>query len=185
MTATFGIPILAALSDRAEQVAGATLFALALALIVAEFFAPTHGSVAAGGLVILVVGLIVLADSTESAVPSLLLVALGVLLALFAALVIVEIVLARHRPVTTGAFGLENEIGTVREAMAPEGTVFIHGERWRAVSADGTNLPIGTPVRVLAVRELTLIVQPLTAGETGLPPTPGTYEEITFPGRVS
>src|SRR4051794_16074751 len=112
MTATFFVPILAALSDRAEQAVGAALFALALGLIVAEFFAPTHGSVAAGGLVILVVGLIVLADSTESAVPSLLLVALGVLLALFAALVIVEIVLARHRPVMTGASGLENEIGT-------------------------------------------------------------------------
>src|SRR4051794_4319659 len=164
MTATFFIPILAALGDRAEQVAGAVLFALALALIVAEFFAPTHGSVAAGGVVILVVGLIVLAGSTESAGPPPFLVALGVLLGLFAALVIVEIVLARHRPVTTGASGLENEIGTVREEMAPEGTVFIHGERWRAVSADGTHLSVGTPVRVLAVRELTLIVQPLTEG---------------------
>jgi membrane-bound serine protease (ClpP class) len=185
MTATFLIPIFAALSDHAEQVVGAALFALALALIGAEFFAPTHGSVAVGGLVILVVGLIVLADSTESAVPSVLLVALGVLLALFAALIIVEIILARHRPVTTGASGLENEIGAVREEMAPEGTVFIHGERWRAVSADGSHLPVGTPVRVLAVRELTLIVQPLTEDELGLPPTPGTYEEITFPGRTS
>ena len=29
--------------------------------------------------------------------------------------------MARHRPVTTGASGLENEIGTVREELAPVG----------------------------------------------------------------
>lgn len=185
MTTLYLLPIIASLSDQAEMIAGATLLALAFGLIAAEFFSPTHGSVAVGGLVVLIVGLILLADGTESAVPSLLLVALGVMLALFTALIIVEIVLARHRPVTTGASGLENEIGTVREEMAPEGTVFIHGERWRAFTADGSHLPVGTPVRVLAVRELTLIVQPLTAEETGLPPTPGTYEEITFPGRAS
>jgi membrane-bound serine protease (ClpP class) len=185
MTTAYLFPIVAKLSERAEEIAGAVLFALALALLVAEFFAPTHGSVAAGGLVVLVIGLILLADSTESAVPSLLLVALGVVLALFAALVIVEIVLARHRPVTTGASGLENEIGAVREALAPEGMVFIHGERWRAVSADGGHLPVGTPVRVLAVRELTLLVEPLTVSEAGLPPPPGAYEEHPFPGRAS
>jgi membrane-bound serine protease (ClpP class) len=185
MATTSLLPLAAQLSDRAEEIAGAALLALALALIVAEFFAPTHGSVAAGGLVVLVAGLILLADSTESAVPSLLLVTLGVVLALFAALVIVEVILARHRPVTTGASGLENESGTVREALTPVGTVFIHGERWRAVSEDGAHLPVGTPVRVLAVRELTLLVEPLTASETGLPPPPGTYEEHSFPGRAS
>jgi membrane-bound serine protease (ClpP class) len=184
MTATFIISIFASLSAHAEEVAGWVLLILALGLVAAEFFSPTHGSVAAGGLVLLIAGLILLADGSESAVPSLLLVALGVLLAFFAALVVVEIVMARHRPVTTGASGLENEIGTVREELAPEGIVVIHGERWRASSADGSHLPVGTPVLVLSVHELTLIVQPITETETGLPPTPGTYEETTFRERT-
>jgi membrane-bound serine protease (ClpP class) len=178
------IPIFASLSAHAEEVAGWVLLILALGLVAAELFSPTHGSVAAGGLVLVVAGLILLADGTESAVPSLLLVALGVLLALFAALVVVEILMARHRPVTTGASGLENEIGTVLEELTPEGAVFIHGERWRAFSADGSHLPVGTPVLVLSVHELMLFVQPITESETRLPPTPGTYEETTFSGRT-
>ena len=67
------------------------LLALALLLFVAEIFAPTHGSVAVGGLVILVVGLIVLAQGTGSAVPVVLIVALALALVAFAALVIFEI----------------------------------------------------------------------------------------------
>lgn len=171
-------PLLATFSDRAEAIAGGVLLLVALALIVAEFFAPTHGSIAVGGLVVLVVGLILLADGTESAVPSLLLVGLGVTLALFAALVIFEVVMARHRPVTTGMSGLEHELGAVQTALAPEGMVFIHGELWRAISADGSPLPAGTTVRVLAARDLTLIVQAVTATETGLPPTPGVFDDV-------
>ncbi len=177
MVLTSFVLLLATFSDRAEAIAGGVLLLVALALIVAEFFAPTHGSIAVGGLVVLVVGLILLADGTESAVPSVLLVGLGVALALFAALVIFEVVMARHRPVTTGMSGLEHELGTVQTDLAPEGMVFIHGELWRAISGDETPLPAGTAVRVLAARDLTLIVQAVVATETGLPPTPGVFDD--------
>ncbi len=163
------------LTDHAAEIAGSILLAVALLLVVAEFFTPTHGSVAVGGLVILAVGLILLAQGTGSAVPVALIVALGVALAAFAALVVFEIVMARHRPVTTGASGLENEIGVVREPLIPAGTVFVHGERWRAIAADGATLPVGTSVRILAVHELTLVVQAAEETEMTLPPLPGTY----------
>src|SRR6478752_2135467 len=97
------IPTFAQLSNYRADIVGGILLALALLLIVAEIFAPTHGSVAVGGLVILVVGLIVLAQGTGSAVPVVLIVALALTLVAFAALVIFEIAMARHRPVTTGA----------------------------------------------------------------------------------
>lgn len=174
--AVSGLSSFAAIGDYTADIAGAVLLALALLLFVAEFFAPTHGSVAVGGLVILVVGLIVLAQGTGSAVPVVLIVALALALVAFAALAIFEVVMARHRPVTTGASGLENEIGVVREALASGGTVFIHGERWRAVAADGATLPVGTPVRVVAVHDLTLVVQPAAETETTLPPLPGAYD---------
>ncbi|MHB8646413.1 MAG: NfeD family protein [Thermomicrobiales bacterium] len=168
--------IFAKLTDYGADFAGAVLLVLALVLFVAELFAPTHGSVAVGGLVILIVGLIVLAQGTGSAVPVVLIVALALALVAFGALAVFEIVMARHRPVTTGASGLENEIGVVREELAPVGTVFVHGERWRAITEDGGTLPVETPVRVLEVHDLTLIVELAPETATTLPPLPGAYD---------
>ncbi len=175
-TAMLAIPIVAHLSNYGADIVGAVLLVLALLLFVAELFAPTHGSVAVGGLVILVIGLIVLAQGTGSAVPVVLIVALALALVAFAALVVFEIAMARHRPVTTGASGLENEIGVVREELTPVGMVFVHGEHWRATTEGGAMLPVGTPVRILAVRELTLVVEAAPETVTTLPPLPGTYD---------
>lgn len=173
MTAT---PIFAKLTDYGAEIVGGVLLVLALLLFVAEIFAPTHGSIAVGGVVIAVVGLIVLAQGTGSAVPVVLIVALALALIAFAALAIFEVIMARHRPVTTGASGLENEIGVVREELTPVGTVFVHGERWRATTENGAILPIGTPVRILAVRDLTLTVEMAPESATTLPPVPGAYD---------
>lgn len=180
-SSVYGLLSLAAINVSGADIAGAVLLGLALALFVAEFFAPTHGSVAVGGLVILVVGLIVLAQGTGSAVPVVLIVALALALIAFAVLVVFEVVMARNRPVTTGASGLENEIGVVREALSPAGTVFVHGERWRAVAADDATLPVGVPVRIVAVHDLTLVVEPAAETEMTLPPIPGAYD--TSPTR--
>jgi membrane-bound serine protease (ClpP class) len=170
-----GLHALAAINVTGADIAGGVLLALALTLFAAEFVAPTHGSVAVGGLVILFVGLIVLAQGTGSAVPVVLIVALALALIAFAALAVFEVIVARDRPVTTGASGLENEIGVVREELAPAGVVFVHGERWRAVTADGATLPVGTPVRILDVTDLTLVVQYAPDTATTLPPIPGAY----------
>ncbi len=171
------VPITAQPANPGAEFLGSLLLLVALGLFVVEFFTPTHGSIAVGGLVILVVGLIVLAQATGSTAPIALIVTLGVVLALFAGMVIFEIVIARHRPVTTGIRGLEHEIGVVREPLAPVGAVFVHGERWRAVTADGSSLPVGAPVRILAVRDLTLIVQYAPETATTLPPLPGEYDD--------
>lgn len=166
------------LADRGAEIAGSILLVLAIALFVAEVLAPTHGSIAAGGLVILVVGLVLLARATGSATPILLIIALVVVLALFAGMVIFEIAMARHRPVTTGASGLENEIGIVRTPLTPVGTVFIHGELWRATAANGETLPAETPVRVVAVDDLTLVVQYAAETAITLPPAPGAFDTL-------
>jgi membrane-bound serine protease (ClpP class) len=41
---------------------------------------------------------------------------------------------AHRRKVTTGSQGLVGEIGTVVEALHPEGKISVHGEIWTAVS---------------------------------------------------
>ena len=59
----------------------------------------------------------------------------------------------------TGAVGLVGEIGMVKEAIMPEGKVFVHGELWKATSKDP--IDTGTRVRVLKVVNLVLEVEPV------------------------
>jgi len=51
------------------------------------------------------------------------------------------------------------EIGVVREALMPEGKVFVHGELWRAISNDP--IQTGDRVRVVKVVNLVLEVEPV------------------------
>ena len=50
--------------------------------------------------------------------------------------------------------------GETAEPIAPIGYVRVGGELWRATTPDRRHLPAGIPVRVLATRGLTLVVQP-------------------------
>jgi membrane-bound serine protease (ClpP class) len=59
---------------------------------------------------------------------------------------------------TTGSAGLVGEIGFVKNALEPEGKVFVHGELWNAVSR--TPLLEGVRVRVVNVTGLKLEVEP-------------------------
>jgi membrane-bound serine protease (ClpP class) len=43
---------------------------------------------------------------------------------------------------------LIGEVGTVRETLAPEGLVFVHGEIWRARTSSEEPIPVGTAVEV-------------------------------------
>jgi membrane-bound serine protease (ClpP class) len=63
----------------------------------------------------------------------------------------------RGLPQRTGGLGLVGETGTTLDAISGEGgEVFVHGERWRALSP--TPLPPGARVVVRRVEGLTLYV---------------------------
>jgi membrane-bound serine protease (ClpP class) len=51
------------------------------------------------------------------------------------------------------------ETGIARNALNPEGNIFVHGEYWDAVSSIAVSE--GTRVRVLSVDGLRLTVEPL------------------------
>jgi membrane-bound serine protease (ClpP class) len=61
---------------------------------------------------------------------------------------------------TTGSRGLIGEIGVVKQALAPEGKVFVHGELWNAKAKEP--LEENTRVRVVGVDRLMLEVEPVT-----------------------
>jgi len=82
-----------------------------------------------------------------------------ILVAGFFMFIVGAVAKARLRRATTGREGLIGAVGTVRQAIAPEGYVFVEGELWRAKSPAGPLEP-GTTVRVIAIDGLTLTVMP-------------------------
>lgn len=142
--------------------AGVALIVLAIILFVAEIKVVSHGILALGGAVALVLGSLMLFDTPELYMR----VSLGVILptalafSLFFALVVRLAVRAHRAKPLTGERGIVGEVGRAVEAVGPEGgRVFVHGEYWNALS--GAPIEAGAKVRVLAVRDLTLTVERL------------------------
>ena len=141
------------------NIAGALMLIVALALFVADLKANTHGILSAGGVLALVLGLAFLVNTgpVGLGVNPILIAVAAVITFLFFVLFVQRVWQARHRPVATGSEALLGASGEVREAIAPEGLVFVRGALWRATT-DGDPIPSGTPVRVVARKGLQLQV---------------------------
>ena len=139
---------------------GLLLVLLGLVLFVLEVKIVSHGLLTLGGTIAVVAGSVLLfPGSGRDLRPPLAVVLPGslTLAALCAAAARLGVIAQRVR-VQTGVEGLRGEIGVVENVLDPEGTVFVHGELWRAVAAAGP-VPPGTPVRVLRVRDLVVDVE--------------------------
>jgi membrane-bound serine protease (ClpP class) len=68
---------------------------------------------------------------------------------------------ARQGKVVTGERGMIGEIGVAQTPLRPTGKVFVHGETWNARCDMGADP--GQTVRVLAIQDLVLAVEPTTA----------------------
>jgi membrane-bound serine protease (ClpP class) len=127
---------------------------------VAEAFIVSHGALAAGGVVSLIFGGLLLFntnnDAYEISVPIVIFTA--ALLGSFFAWIISKAVQARHGPVHTGSEEMIGAQGTVRSRLDPVGHVFVRGALWRAHTADDRPLEIGEHVTVEDVDGLTLTV---------------------------
>ncbi len=64
----------------------------------------------------------------------------------------------RRRRAVTGEEGLIGRRAQVVEACRPDGRVRVHGELWRAHCPGGAE--VGETVRIRAIRDLTLEVEP-------------------------
>lgn len=139
--------------------AGAGLLLLALALFVLEAKFPSHGALAVGGVVAMALGGILLVDAPLPQMRVGWQMAVGVAIGFGAvSLLLVQLVVrAQRRRVVTGAQGLVGEGGVALTALAPRGTVLVHGERWTAEAP--RPIAAGTAVRVRAVHGLRLEVE--------------------------
>ena len=159
-----GVSLILALFGLAQlpiNVAGLLLMLLAFSLFAAEAFIVSHGALAAGGVVALAFGGLLLFDTDSEAfdisVPLVLLTA--AILGGFFAWIIGKAVQARHREVHTGSEELIGARGQVRSPLDPIGHVFVKGALWRARS-DHEGLRVGDAVVVERVDGLTLTVAP-------------------------
>jgi membrane-bound serine protease (ClpP class) len=139
----------------------------AVALILASFvlFAleakfSTHGVLAIGGMVTMILGGLLLVDAPIPEMRVHLLTALAVSIPLGAITVfLMSIALkARAHKVVTGAQGLVGEIGIAQSPLSPHGKILVHGELWDATSSTG--VAAGQTVVVRAVDGLQLQVEP-------------------------
>ncbi len=147
------------------NIAGVFLILLALALFILEAKYTSHGVLVAGGIVSMLLGAMFLIRSPLTAGG----VSLGIAVAAtlpFAALTVVLMRLVLRSRKWKSATGTEELIGTQGVVVSSmiggaEGMIRIHGELWRAVSAQP--VPAGKPVRVLRVEGLKLYVEPVEA----------------------
>jgi membrane-bound serine protease (ClpP class) len=139
--------------------AGFLLILLALIFFIMEMKIASYGLLSIAGIISLLLGSLMLFESKGTDMR----LSWGVLLptiimvsGFFVA--ISGLVFKSHlsKP-KTGASGLVGKIGVVKEALMPEGKVFVHGELWQAISKDP--IETGAKVRVLNVVNLVLEVE--------------------------
>ena len=140
---------------------GAALLILAFTFFVLEAKFASHGVLAAGGTVAMMLGAVILINSPlpEMRIHLSTAVALALPFAAITVFLLSLVMRARAGKVVTGAEGMIGEIGVALADLAPEGSVFLRGEYWNAVAT--APVKNGGKVRVSAVDHLNLTVEPV------------------------
>jgi len=137
------------------------LVVLGVGLLIAEVFLPSFGLLGIGGLTAFVLGSLFLFDEskTDARVARELIAAAAGSVALAGILLGGLAVGTMRRRAGLGAEGMVGERGTALETIAPgrDGDVRVHGERWRATSAEP--VAAGDAIEVLSVDGLRLHVK--------------------------
>jgi len=138
---------------------GILLILLAFGFFIAEVFTATFGLFTAGGITALVLGSLILfpRGGPMFQVDPWLIAIVVIGITSFFAFVIHRAIRAHRRQASTGREELVGKTAIVKVALEPEGTVFLKGERWTAISERGRVKP-GETVLITKVDGLTLYV---------------------------
>mgnify|MGYP001478316561 FL=1 len=143
---------------------GLLLIAFGLLLLVLEMFTPTFGLLATGGIVSMVIGAVMLVDSSapEFQLGWPFILSSMLTLGLITAGLVRLGVRAQRTASVTGVTGMIDQIGQVRTEISSgkTGSVVTRGEIWLAKS-DSADVCEGEKIRVLAVEGMTLTVEPV------------------------
>lgn len=143
------------------NVAGLVLLAGAFVMFALELKIVSHGLFTLGGTILMILGSLMLIDSTDPSFRvSLEVIITAVAMTVLVFVVALAAVVKTHKSrVTTGEQGMVGKRGKVRTALSPEGKVLVHGELWDARSEDGTTLEPGTKVEVVSKEDMELVVR--------------------------
>ena len=143
--------------------AGVLLILLALVLFLLEVKIASHGILGGGGVISLFLGSLMLVNDTEWPYKSIslsVIIPVVIVFTLFFFLAAWLSIRAHKRKVETGQAGIVGEIGVAKSAVGPEGgSVFIHGEHWKAVSE--VQIEPNTKIKVVDVKGMELKVEKL------------------------
>ncbi|MBI2862708.1 MAG: nodulation protein NfeD [Chloroflexi bacterium] len=139
--------------------AGLALILLGFGLFVLEVFISSHGVLGVGGAVALLLGSMMLIDTSAQFLRIAPAAVGGVVLFAFAFFVFVvgAVVRSRRWQTKTGQEGLVGAIGITRTDLSPHGAVFVQGELWDAIAEQP--IPAGESIVVTAVQGLHLSVR--------------------------
>ena len=146
--------------------AGILLIILAIIFFIMEMKITSYGLLSIAGIVSLLLGSLMLFKGNTSEMNLSLQVLIPTLVMVSGFFVAVAaLVFKSHKAKPkTGIAGLVGEIGIVKQAVKPEGKVFVHGELWNAISK--VEIEIGKKVRIVNVVNLVLEVEPVNHSTT-------------------
>jgi membrane-bound serine protease (ClpP class) len=136
------------------------LILAAFVLFALEAKFATHGVLAIGGVVSMVMGALLLVDAPipEMRIHLITALAVSVPIGLITVFLVSIALRARQNKVATGAQAMVGALGIARTPLAPEGKVFVHGELWNANAS--APVAAGEQVQIRRVDGLTLYVDP-------------------------
>jgi membrane-bound serine protease (ClpP class) len=143
------------------NIAGILLILLAIVFFVLELKVTSYGMLSLSGVLSLFLGSMMLFKGAGPQFQVALSVLLPTVLLVSGFFVGVALLVVRahsHQP-RTGAEGLVNEVGVVKQIDGREGKVMVHGELWQAVFSEAVS--VGAKVRVQAVENLVVTAVPV------------------------
>jgi len=149
--------------------AGVALIAFALLLFILEIKIVSHGVLAIGGIISLLLGSMMLIRTGSGDIGKIswtVIISTTAVTALFFLFVIGMGIRAQRLKPTTGINALVDETGVANEILSPSGMVLVHGELWQAESLSG-EINKGEKIIVKERKNLKLFVELLRVGDAG------------------
>ena len=141
--------------------AGVALIAFALLLFILEIKIVSHGVLAIGGIISLLLGSMMLIRTGSGDIGKIswtVIISTTAVTALFFLFVIGMGIRAQRLKPTTGINALVDETGVANEILSPSGMVLVHGELWQAESLSG-EINKGEKIRVKNMKGFKLFVE--------------------------
>jgi len=143
---------------------GLIFLATSFVLFLLDIKAPTHGALTAAGIVSLIIGSLVLFNTSRT--PSFFNVSVPLVVGtsiitggIFFAIMLFAI-RAQKSPIRTGRESIIGKVGITRSPLNPNGEVQVGGELWSAKLESGSDyLPEGAMVKVIAIDGIRLVVR--------------------------